>query len=181
MTKLLILSIILSFVLITPSLVGALPTGVQNTTISSLVGASPTEGKAGTFLLQGFNFPADEELAANIAAAFTDALGLLHAVVDTAAWDTPTFDLYFPPETRGGVATTYRNMLNGADSQLHFDNYPRPDGQDPEHRDVCVSRSWAAFAMNDPEPAIHVCPSTWNIPKLNDIVDKVCPIPQMAL
>ncbi|KAL8749870.1 MAG: hypothetical protein Q9199_007430, partial [Rusavskia elegans] len=174
MTKILMLSLFLSFLLTISSLVGALPTGTQrNTTVLQASGDG--------LLLQGFNFPADDELEANIAAAFKDTMELVRKVIDTAAWNTPTFELYFPPETREGVATTYRNMLNGAHTQLHFDNYPRPDGQDPEHRDVCVSKSWAAFAMNDPEPAIHVCPSTWNIPKLSDIVDKVCPIPQVAL
>ncbi|KAI4268272.1 MAG: hypothetical protein LQ337_007928, partial [Flavoplaca oasis] len=184
MMNFLTLSVSLASLSTVPSLVGALPTGIQNTTISSPAGSSPIEARVEEFLYQGFNFPADDGLKANITAAFADTLTLIRTVIDTSAWDAPFFDLYFPPETREGVATTYRNMLKGYNTELAFDNFPRPDFQDPEHRDVCVSRAgWAAFAMNEqrPKPAIHFCPGTWGFPKLNDIVDQVCSLPRMAL
>ncbi|KAL8837083.1 MAG: hypothetical protein Q9205_003715 [Flavoplaca limonia] len=184
MIKFLILSLSIASLLTVPSLVGALPTGVQNTTISSPAGSSPIEARAEEFLYQGFNFPADDGLKANITAAFVDTLTLIRTVIDTSAWNAPFFDLYFPPETREGVATTYRNMLNDYNTELAFDNFPRPDEQDPQGRDVCVTQSWAAFAMNDeqqPKPAIHFCPLTWTLPKLNDVVDQVCSLPRMAL
>ena len=184
MIKFLILYLSLASSLTVPSLIGALPTGAHNTIISSLAGSSSIEARAEEFLYQGFNFPADDGLKANITAAFADTLTLIRTVIDTSAWNAPFFDLYFPPETREGVATTYRNMLKGYNTELSFDNFPRPDFQDPEHRDVCVSRAgWAAFAMNEqrPKPAIHFCPGTWGFPKLNDVVDQVCSLPRMAL
>ncbi|KAL8912870.1 MAG: hypothetical protein Q9172_007410 [Xanthocarpia lactea] len=150
--------------------------------IFSLVGALPTVSKRDTIPLQGFQFPADTELANNIASAFTDAMELVKTVVDTAAWNAPTFDLYFAPETRDGIATTFRNILRGASSQLVFDNTPKPDGQDPQHRDVCVTKTWAAFATNGgPRPTIHFCPSTWKYPKPNDVAAKVCEGSQVTI
>ncbi|KAL8776007.1 MAG: hypothetical protein Q9213_008411 [Squamulea squamosa] len=151
-------------------------------TISSLVGALPTVTQHDTILIQGFNFPADTELVNNILAAFNDAVELLRLVVDTAAWNTPIFDLYFPPETRDGIAATFQNILSGAPGKFAFDNTPRTDIQDPQHRDICVTRHPAAFAINfEPEPAVHVCPLTWRIPKLSDIAAKVCEGSQMTL
>ncbi|KAL8774842.1 MAG: hypothetical protein Q9209_000781 [Squamulea sp. 1 TL-2023] len=151
-------------------------------TICSLVGALPTVTQHDTILIQGFNFPADTVLVNKILAAFNDAMELLRLVVDTAAWNRPTFDLYFPPETRDGVATTFKNILNGASSQLVFDNTPRSDNQDPQHRDMCVTRHPAAFAINsEPKPAVHVCPFTWKIPRLNDIAARICEGSQMTI
>ncbi|KAL8846328.1 MAG: hypothetical protein Q9221_008568 [Calogaya cf. arnoldii] len=197
MTKFLMLSLLLSFLLTILSPVEALPTGAKiiaissllgelanrdtNPTISTLVGQSPTGGETETLLLQGFTLPTDKELASNILAAFHDAMEMIRKIIDTAAWDTPTFDLYFPPEHRQGVATTYRNMLNGASSKLPFDNVPQPDPDDPAHREFCVSRAFSAWTANtQPFPIIHFCPKTWGWPKFIDSAAKVCATSQMS-
>ncbi|KAL8651756.1 MAG: hypothetical protein Q9226_004561 [Calogaya cf. arnoldii] len=135
-----------------------------------------------------FHFPADDGLKANISAAFTDTVELIRTVIDTAGWNTPIFDLYFPPEHRSGIAITFRNMLAGVHTELAFDNYFRADIQDPERRDVCISKGWVAFTINgpidreNPQPSIHCCPATFTFTTLSDVVNNhICAIPQMAL
>ncbi|KAL8668956.1 MAG: hypothetical protein Q9168_006438 [Polycauliona sp. 1 TL-2023] len=175
------LSVSLALLLTVSSLVGALPASIPNSIISSSFARDVPSN--GDFDFEGFNFPADDELKAHILAAIPDTLDLIHTVIDTEAWNAPFFDHYFPPETVEGVANTFRNILNGVYTQIEFDNAPRPDVQDPQHRDVCLTHGWAAFTMpeNQPKPWIHFCPGTWNIAKLSDIVEKICPLPQVAL
>ncbi|KAL8994386.1 MAG: hypothetical protein Q9169_005621 [Polycauliona sp. 2 TL-2023] len=176
MMKFLLVAVSFASLLTVPSLVGALPTGVQNSTISSIAREVAIEEPS----YEGFNFPADDALRANISAAFVDTSALINTVIDSAAWNSPTFDLYFPSEHREGVALTFRNMLN-ARTTFVFDNYPRPDPHDPQRRDACVSHDgWAAFTNNEPS-AIHTCPKLFSdYPTLGSIVSKVCALPKMA-
>ncbi|KAL8909753.1 MAG: hypothetical protein Q9207_000063 [Kuettlingeria erythrocarpa] len=97
--------------------------------------------KRNTIQIAHFHLPADDDLLHNITAAFSDAVALLSSVVETTAWDSPMFDLYFPPEARNDVATTFQRMHGGSpngaavSSQVTFDNNDEPAQSDPDRRD----------------------------------------------
>ncbi|KAL8723603.1 MAG: hypothetical protein Q9225_000145 [Loekoesia sp. 1 TL-2023] len=118
--------------------------------------------KRNLFTLQNFHLPTDAERVQNLTAAFTDALELVKAVVDTTAWnDTRTLDLYFPPEARDAVAGVFRNMVSFRD-QVVIDNKDVVDAKDDGRRDICVAEPVAAYTLNPPSvpdhPRIHsVC------------------------
>ncbi|KAL9061002.1 MAG: hypothetical protein Q9206_000761 [Seirophora lacunosa] len=108
-------------------------------------------------------------------------------VVDAAAWDTPTFNLYFPPEARDSVASFFQKLHAGNPRgaevmrQVVFDNNDVPDGLDPGHRPLCLANNFAAYTQNTkPQPKMHVCPYMWKIPRLRDVAESVCKGSQMS-
>lgn len=142
------------------------------------------------FRLENFNPAADNGRVQTLTTAFIDAMGLVKRIVDTVAWDTPTFDIYFPPEARGDVAAVFQRMYDGHPdgaavlSQVVFDNKAPVDSKDSEHRDVCVADHWAAYTVNRPavpEPTITVCPNSWSITQLRDVAEKACKSSQISL
>ncbi|KAL8817888.1 MAG: hypothetical protein Q9223_003369 [Gallowayella weberi] len=165
-------SILISYILATiPSLAVALPPAT-----------SQRQTVTGTINLANFNFPADQARVNHLVSAFNDALTLIHTVIDTHAWDSPTYDLYFPPASRNNVSSVFQKILAGASTQVTFDNNDRPYKTDPEHRDACTVIKGVAFTHNKPsKPIVHFCESFWSIPSLDDVATKVCGSSEVAL
>ncbi|KAI4289621.1 MAG: hypothetical protein L6R35_001116 [Caloplaca aegaea] len=174
-----------AFVVATFSLVEARPAVTRvSDTIQKNTGSL---SRRDAIMLQNYHLPADNDGVQSLTAALADTMELVGKLVDAAAWNTPTFGLYFPPEARDGVASLFQKMHAGnprgaeVTSQVVFDNNDSPDGQDPEHRPICLANSVAAYTRNgDPHPRIHVCPSMWKIPRLRDIAESVCKGSQMS-
>ncbi|KAL8733741.1 MAG: hypothetical protein Q9166_001935 [cf. Caloplaca sp. 2 TL-2023] len=149
--------------------------------VVSLAGALPaTISERDTISLQNFQFPADTALVNNLVSAFTDALVLANTVIGTSAWNTPTFNLYFPPEARKNVSSIFHKIHDGASSQVVFDNKDMPFANDAQHRDFCVASPSAAYTINPVPPKIHLCPNFWKVPSLRNIAGKVCEGSQMS-
>ncbi|KAI4265428.1 MAG: hypothetical protein L6R35_007112, partial [Caloplaca aegaea] len=107
---------------------------------------------------------------------------LITTVVDTAAWDSPTFDIYFPPEARSRVATVFQKLHGGSScastalTQVVIEKADVIDYRDPARRPRCKTHPTILYTRNDP-PIIHVCPLVWEWRSRREVATRVCDSP----
>lgn len=136
--------------------------------------------------MQNFRIPEDNERIQNLTIAFYDAMELVTNVIDTAAWNSPIFETYFLPETRGKVATVFRKIHGGSPygsvrfNQIIVDNNDFVDKEDPARRLYCTANPVRMYALNTNPQKIHVCPLTYTGPRIRDISGGVCRSSQMS-
>ncbi|KAI4188005.1 MAG: hypothetical protein LQ346_005391 [Caloplaca aetnensis] len=113
------------------------------------------------FTLQHFHSPVDDQNIDKITTSYSDAMELVGKVVDTAAWNSPHFDHYFPPEARSKVAIVFQKIYGGhpdgsaALTQVVIENNDQLDKKDPRRRPKCDSQSVSMYALNKPQEAKH--------------------------
>ncbi|KAL8677269.1 MAG: hypothetical protein Q9186_006280, partial [Xanthomendoza sp. 1 TL-2023] len=122
-------------------------------TISSLITALPpsaTSTHQPPISLAHFTSPTDQPHITHLLSAYNDALTLLTTIISTTAWDSPTYDLYFPPSSRHNISLVFQKILSGASTQVTIDNNDRPWAGDAGHRGACEVVHGVAFTHNEP-------------------------------
>ncbi|KAL8956596.1 MAG: hypothetical protein Q9193_005920, partial [Seirophora villosa] len=138
--------------------------------------------KCPLYKLQHFELPADTGHIHNLTTAFYDAMRLVTTVVDTAAWNSPTFDIYFPPEARSRVTTVFQKLHGGSScgstalAQVLVDKQDVIDVTDPGRRPRCAARPAILFTSNHP-PRIRVCNRAWEWHSRREVARTVCSSP----